>query len=136
MSLTRYSVAKSENFRAKSREMASKVFNCLKVIINLDYKYYFYSNFYSYKKQPKNHDSVLKFAFWEFKKYKKLTTFFSTKLKKECAAYGIVFDLWDFIRCGCMSGGPFRISNYNWTDLDIMFKGKLVQAVRATFFTN
>ena len=63
------------------------------------------------------------------------TTYFSTKLKKECAAYGIVLDLWGFIPCVCRSVGPFSISNSNWTDSNIMFKEeKLVQAVRVTFF--
>ena len=30
------------------------------------------------------------------------TTYFSTKLKKECAAYGIVLILWDYVPCVCL----------------------------------
>ena len=57
---------------------------------------------------------------------------------KEFAAYGIVLDLWDFIPSVCLvsSVGLFSIPNYNWADLHIMSKEKLVEAVRVTFFTN
>ena len=68
---------------------------------------------------------------------KRSTTYFSTKLKKECAAYGIVLDLWGFIPCVCLSVGPFSISNSNWTDLHIMFKRKnWFKPFGLLFFTN
>ena len=51
-------------------------------------------------------------SFYDFK-ISLMLFIFQKDWKKECAAYGIVLDLWDFIPCFCLSMSPFRTSN--WT---------------------
>ena len=63
-----------------------------------------------------------------------INKFFFKEIEKGVRpAYGIISNLWEFIPCVGLSVGLFSISNYNWADFYIMFKEKMVEAVRVTF---